>query len=96
MTKDVTISARIDRKLSERLARGARQVKRSKSSLVALAIENYLEIQAQDLALIKYTRDAVRAGEPTVPNEEVMRWLKSWGTENELPMPSARRRTKHG
>jgi predicted transcriptional regulator len=22
-----------------------------------------------------------------IPHEEVVRWVKSWGTENELPMP---------
>ncbi len=90
MTKDVTISLRIERKLSDKLERHAQQVRRSKSSLAAIAIESYLEVQAQDLALIKQTRDAVRAGEPTIPNEDVMRWLRSWGTETELPMPSPR------
>jgi predicted transcriptional regulator len=90
MSKDVTLSLRIERKLSDRLERHARKVRRSKSSLAAIAIESYLEIQAQDLALIKHTRDAVRAGEPTVPNEDVLKWIRSWGTENELPMPSPR------
>ncbi|MBN9571004.1 MAG: hypothetical protein J0H30_08140 [Alphaproteobacteria bacterium] len=42
MTKDDTLSLRIDRKLSDKLARRARQAKRSKSSLAAYAIENFL------------------------------------------------------
>ena len=87
MTKDVTLSLRIDRKLSNKLERHAKQARRSKSSFATIAIESYLEVQAQELALIKQTRDAVRAGEPTVSNEDAVRWIKSWGTSNELPMP---------
>ena len=87
MTKDVTFSLRIDRKLSDKLERRAKQAKRSKSSFAAIAIESYLEVRAQELAVIKQTRDAVRAGEPTLPNEDVVRWIKSWGTPDELPMP---------
>jgi predicted transcriptional regulator len=91
MTKDVTLSLRIDRKLSNKLEKRARQAKRSKSSLAAHAIENFFEIEARELARIKRTRDAVRAGEPTVPNAEVMRWVKSWGTSEELPMPKPKK-----
>ncbi len=87
ITKDVTLSLRIDRKLANKLERHAKQAKRSKSSFAAIAIESYLEVQSQELALIKQTRDAIRAGEPTVANEDVVRWIKSWGTPDELPMP---------
>jgi predicted transcriptional regulator len=29
---------------------------------------------------------AIKAGR-VVPHEEVVKWLKSWGTDNELPCP---------
>jgi predicted transcriptional regulator len=92
MTKDVTLSVRIDRKLSDKLEKRARQAKRSKSALVAHAVESLFDREAMELARIRRTRDAVRAGEPTVPNEAVMRWVKSWGTPNELPMPRPKKR----
>jgi predicted transcriptional regulator len=28
----------------------------------------------------------------SVENEEVIRWLRSWGSENELPMPRPKRK----
>jgi predicted transcriptional regulator len=90
MTKDVTLSLRIDRKLSDKLDRRARQAKRSKSSLAAIAIENFFEIEAMEIEKTKQVIARVKAGEPTVPHEDVMRWIKSWGTENELPRPKPR------
>jgi len=89
MTKDVTLSLRIDRKLSDKLARRARQAKRSKSSLAAYAIENFLEIEAQEIALTRQALARSKAGALMIAHEDVDRWLKSWGTPNELPRPKA-------
>lgn len=89
MSKDVTLSVRIDRKLSQKLERRARQTKRSKSSLATFALENYFEIEAMEIARIKRTLAEARAGGPFAANEDVMRWIESWGTENELPRPKA-------
>jgi len=36
-------------------------------------------------------RAQVEAGDG-IPGEEMSRWLRSWGSENELPPPPARRR----
>ncbi|HEX3808966.1 MAG TPA: hypothetical protein VHW02_04635 [Rhizomicrobium sp.] len=89
MTKDVTLSLRIDRKLSDRLDKESRQLKRSKSSLAAIAIENFLEIQAREIELTKRALARSKAGAPMIAHEDVIRWLESWGTPNELPRPKA-------
>jgi predicted transcriptional regulator len=89
MTKDVTLSVRIDRKLSDKIEKRARQAKRSKSALVAYAIESLFEIEQQEIALIKHSLARSKAGAPTVAHEDVMRWIESWGTPNELPRPKA-------
>jgi predicted transcriptional regulator len=89
MTKDVTISVRIDRELSDRLEKRAQQAKRSKSALVAHAIESLFEIEEQEIALTKRALARSKAGGPFISNEDMMRWLESWGTENELPPPKA-------
>lgn len=89
MTKDVTLSLRIDRKLSDKLQRQARKSGHSKSAVAARAIENFFEIQARTIDEIKSTLAKAKAGGPFVANEDVMRWLESWGTENELPPPKA-------
>lgn len=89
MTKDVTLSLRIDRKLSDKLERRARQTKRSKSSLAAIAIENFFEIEAQELAKTERALARAKAGGPFISNEDMMRWMDSLGTDNPLPKPKA-------
>ncbi|MGH6870581.1 MAG: CopG family ribbon-helix-helix protein [Rhizomicrobium sp.] len=89
MTKDVTLSLRIDRKLSNKLEKHARQAKRSKSALAAIAIENFFEIQAQEIALTRHALARSKAGAPMIAHEDVVRWLESWGKPNELPRPKA-------
>ncbi|MBV8976354.1 MAG: hypothetical protein JO261_03625 [Alphaproteobacteria bacterium] len=87
MTKDVTLSLRIDRKLSDKLERRARQAKRSKSSFAAIAISNFLEIEAMEIQKIKNSLASAKAGGPFAAHEDVMKWIESWGTDNELPPP---------
>jgi len=89
MTKDVTLSLRIDRKLSNRLEKRARQAKRSKSSLVAHAVEAFFEMEDEQMASIRRSLAQAKAGGPFVEHEDVMRWIESWGTPNELPRPKA-------
>jgi predicted transcriptional regulator len=89
MTKDVTLSLRIDRKLSDKLEKRARQAKRSKSALTAYAIERLFETEDREIARIKRSLARAKAGGPFIAHEDVMRWLESWGTENELPRPKA-------
>lgn len=89
MTKDVTLSLRIDKKLSDKLDKEAKQTKRSKSSLAAIAIENFFEIQAMEIEKTKRALARSKAGGPFISNEDMMRWLDSWGTEDELPPPKA-------
>jgi predicted transcriptional regulator len=89
MTKDVTLSVRIDRKLSDKLEKRARQAKRSKSALVAHAIESLFEIERQEIALTRQALARSKAGAPMIAHEDVIRWLESWGTPNELPPPKA-------
>jgi predicted transcriptional regulator len=92
MTKDVTVSLRMDRKLSDRIDKHAKKSRRSKSSFVTLALESYLAIEAEELALTKAALARSRAGASTIPHEDVVRWMKSWGTKNELPPPSPKAR----
>ena len=54
-----------------------------------MMIENAFEIEAQEIAKIKQTLAEAKAGGPFVAHEEVVRWMESWGTDNELPRPKA-------
>jgi predicted transcriptional regulator len=89
MTKDVPLSLRIDRKLSNKLEKEARQAKRSKSYMAVTAIEKFLEIQAFEIEKTKRALARAKAGGPFVAHEDVVRWIESWGTPNELPRPKA-------
>jgi predicted transcriptional regulator len=42
--------------------------------------------EEEEKRAIEEAEAAVRAGR-VVPHEEVVKWLKSWGTPNELPCP---------
>jgi len=38
------------------------------------------EVSANELAELDRQWAAIKSGEPTVPHEEVVRWLDTWGT----------------
>jgi predicted transcriptional regulator len=89
VTKDAVLTVRLDRKLSNKLEKRARQANRSKSALTAYALESFFEIEDQEVAKIKRALARSKAGAPTIAHEDVVRWVKSWGTPNELPRPKA-------
>ena len=81
------MSIRLAPEIKEKLEALAHDTKRSKSYLANEAIENYVNLNAWQVAHIKAALAEAEAGSPGVPNEEVMEWLNSWGTDNELPCP---------
>ena len=87
MSKDVTLSLRLDRKLSDKLEKHAKQSRRSKSSVAAWAIENYLATEAEEIAKTKAALARAEAGGPFIAHDDMVKWMTSLGTENELPPP---------
>lgn len=86
------MSLRVDARLRERLSALAQQSKRSAHALALEAIEKYVaesestqqwNAQAQ-ASWQHYQETGLHASA-----EEVTRWVASWGTDNELPMPVA-------
>ena len=88
MSDSTTLTVRLDRSVKERLEALAGTAKRSKSYLAAEAIEEYLSVQEWQIAGIEEGIRSLDAGEG-VPHEKVAEWIKSWDTDNELPMPKA-------
>jgi predicted transcriptional regulator len=76
MTKDVTITARIDEELSARLARLSSLLGRSKSWLVGQALESYLEAELAFAAAVEEGRRDARAGR-TSTHEAVVKRFKA-------------------
>jgi RHH-type transcriptional regulator, rel operon repressor / antitoxin RelB len=84
-----TLSIRVDETAKVRLQALAESTGRSSSFLAAEALETYLDLQEWQVAAIKKGLADAKAGH-VVPNEDVMAWINSWDTDQELPMPRSR------
>lgn len=82
-----TLTLRVSAALSRKLERLARKTKRSKSLLATEAISNYVELGTWHIAQIEKGLAEARSGAPGVPHAAVQRWVRSWGTDKELPRP---------
>jgi RHH-type transcriptional regulator, rel operon repressor / antitoxin RelB len=88
----VAVMARVNPKLKRRLQALAKSTKRSESYLAAEAIAQYVSLNEWQVARIKASYDEWSAsGTPSIPHEEVARWLSGWGTDEERPPPKPRR-----
>lgn len=85
--KDVTLSLRVDRKLSGKLEKTAKRLNRSKSSVAAMAIERFVELDAKDMELTAQALARAEAGGPFIAHEDMVKWMKSLAAGNELPPP---------
>jgi predicted transcriptional regulator len=85
------IGAQARPELVERIGELARDTG-STSDELARAVEAYRDLERWQLTAIDEAIAEDDRGDPGVPNEEVMRWLESWGTENELPPPTPPKR----
>jgi predicted transcriptional regulator len=87
MPTDATTTLHLSPELSEKLDALARDMQRSKSDLASEAISSYIDRAARQLEEIKKGLEEARSGALGVPHDEVVKWVESWGTENELPRP---------
>jgi RHH-type transcriptional regulator, rel operon repressor / antitoxin RelB len=81
-----TLAVPLDQILKERLQRLAIETQRSEAELAAQAIEEFLTVQDWQVAGIEEAIASLERGEG-VPHEEVADWVRSWGTEDEKPVP---------
>lgn len=90
MARDVILSTRIPADLKAGLAELAAATDRPIAWHVTQALASYFELNRWHVTAIKEGLAQARQG-IGVPLEDVERWVKSWGTPNELPMPSPRK-----
>jgi len=84
-----SITLQVDEKLKQELDSIARTTEKSTSAVVNEALTAYVDARSRQIGMLKASiREAEEVG--TVPDEEVEAWMLSWGTENELPMPTPR------
>jgi len=88
MTADNLI-VRLTPGLKQELEALARDMGRDSAEVVTMAIQAYIEADAWQVRHIREALDEAESGAPGVPHEEVVKWMESLGTDNELsrPMP---------
>jgi predicted transcriptional regulator len=91
-SETVTLTLSLPRDLMERLQSLAAGGQWDLATHVAEALTDYIPWQERRRAKIQSAIEELDAGAPTYSNEEVMAWVESWGTENELPAPDERDR----
>ncbi len=82
-------SVRLRPELEKTLEAMAQKSHRSKSWLINQALREYIEHQGREQTRWRQTLQAMEsmAQGKAVSSEAVHDWLKSWGSENELPPP---------
>ena len=81
-----TLSVRLDPKVTRRLDVFAKRSKRSKSSIAAAAIANYIDTEEWQRTEIREGVKDLNAGR-TVRHDDVSAWLASWGSAEERKPP---------
>ena len=89
MKENKTITAWIAPGLVGKLDALARDTSRSEASLVREAIAAYVERETWQVAHIKADLAEAQRGDLGIPHEDMVRWMESWGTDQELPPPEA-------
>ncbi len=80
------MSTKAKPELVEKIGELAAETGSSPEELEAAARE-YAEYERWKATKVQEALDELAAGAPGIPNDEVMRWLESWGTDHELPPP---------
>jgi predicted transcriptional regulator len=78
-TRTIEVDVRTAELLEARAAEEGVSVSEFVAGLTALATSP-VALSSDELAELDRRWAAIKAGEPTVPHEEVARWLETWGT----------------
>ena len=83
---EAPLSLHLDAKLMELLESEAHRQQSGTDDVARRAIERYLEIQEHHREVLE-ARIAEADNGVFISEDAMMRWISSWGTENELPPP---------
>jgi predicted transcriptional regulator len=86
MAASETLTLRISPETKRELEEYARATQRSSAFIVKEALEAHLEERRAYLAAIEEAEREADEG-VFVSGEAVLKWMRSWGTDNELPVP---------
>lgn len=82
----IPTSVRLTEENARNIEQFAKLTRRSRSYLINEALEAYIKDR---LAYVQELQEAVDSieTEPTYAAEDVFQWMRSWGTDAELPSP---------
>jgi len=89
MPKTLPVSVRLPSELNDQIASIATSLDRPKSWVIEQAVIDYVAVHAWQLAAIDEAIAAADAGR-VVPHDQVVAWVRSWDSPNELPTPESR------
>lgn len=89
MPKTRSVNVKLDPELDDRLNTVAETLDRPRTWIIEQAIKEFIDLQFHHLAAIDQGIRDADAGR-TVPHEDVVAWVRSWGTPDELPMPECK------
>lgn len=84
-----TIEGNVSRSVKERVAQIAKYEGRSVEDVAGSLLSASFEVDDADEELTRKAIDEADAGGPFATNEEVRKYLESWGKDDELPVPKA-------
>jgi predicted transcriptional regulator len=87
MAETGQLTIRLPKEYLEQLDTLAASTGRSKSALAGEALAVYLAAQEWQVTAIEEGVRAANAGAKPVEHAAVTAWLRSWGTDHELPRP---------
>jgi predicted transcriptional regulator len=86
-----TVSIRLDDEILSKLDTLTKATQRSRAWLMAHAVEQYVEHESWQIESIQATLSSIRQGDSAFANDEdICRWLESWGGESELQAPACK------
>ena len=89
LVKTQPLSIRLEPDLNAQVTAIAEALDRPKSWIVEQALKDYVAVQQWQLAAIDEGIAAADAGK-LVNHDDVVAWVRSWGTPDELPMPKSK------
>ncbi len=89
MSESRLLNVSIDPELDNRLSSVAETLDRPRSWVVEQAIREFVDLQDWHLAAIDEGIKEADAGK-LIPHDDVVAWMESWGTPDELPMPECK------
>ena len=89
MVGSASVSIDLDSALDREVGAIAADLDRPKSWVVEQAIRDFVALQRWQLTAIDEGIAQADANQ-LIPHEDVVAWVKSWDTPNELPMPECK------